>query len=125
MVSSNKTVVAYYASGALSMDGGIAGDYLGIFGAAPGIRQATSVNGSGFWLSGGGAQGRGFQYLSSPTAKSTSYVSGAVSGEPGFTDARGVTIFNGQLFGSDSIADESLSGVYYEGEPRKRMRVLM
>ena len=110
-ITANKTIAAFTYTGAMALSSAITNDFYGIFG-TPGIRQSASVDGSSFWISGGGAQGRGFQYLSSLDAGVTSYVSGAVAGEPGFEDARGVTIFNGQLYGSDSVLDVFDTNVY-------------
>ena len=110
-ITANKTVATFSFTGAVALSNAMTNDFYGIFG-TPGIRQATSLDGTSFWISGGGAQGRGFQYLASLSAGVTSYVSGAVAGEPGFEDARGVTIFNGQLYGSDSQLDSADSNVY-------------
>ena len=109
--TANKTIAAYSFNGDLVVSADIVNDYYGIFG-TPGIRQAVTIDGSSYWMSGGGAQGRGFQYLASFNAGVTSYVSGAVSAEPGFEDARGVTIFNGQLYGSDSLLDSADPDIY-------------
>ena len=109
--TANKTIAAYSFNGDLVVSADIVNDYYGIFG-TPGIRQAVTIDGSSYWMSGGGAQGRGFQYLASLNAGVTSYVSGAVSAEPGFEDARGVTIFNGQLYGSDSLLDSADPDIY-------------
>ena len=111
-LTANKTVAAYTFTGALSFADGIAGSYDVGTGSGPnyGLRQATTVSGGGYWLSGNAGDAWGYRYLPSFSAGATSFVDGAISSEPGFYDARGVTVYKGQVYGSDSLSDAGFGG---------------
>ena len=111
-LTANKTVAQYAFTGALTFANDITGTY--DVGTSPtqqcGVRQATSVDGTQYWLSGDASDAWGYRYLSSFAAGTTCSVDGVVAAEPGFTDARGVTAFGGQLYGSDSTSDSGFGG---------------
>ena len=119
---SNKTIAVLPSTGSLALADPIVDAYIGGTDSTGGMRQATTVNGTGFWMSGESATGWGFRYLPSLTAGTTNYVSGvtgpdfdpSAAQEPGEHDARGVTIYAGQLYGSDSMAD-SFEGIFTIG----------
>ena len=108
----SKTVAVYSFDGSVTLADPISGTYDVDTspGGYSGMRQATTVNGSGFWMSGEAAAGSGFRYLPSLSAGATETVGGASDTEPGYYDARGVTVFNGQLYGCDSTADGGFGG---------------
>ena len=79
-----------------------------------GIRQAVTVDGTGYWLAGLGANDWGVRYLVNGTNYTTS-VTGNTAGTPGYNDARGLTVFNDQLYGSDSELDDGWAGMFSIG----------
>ena len=115
-LTADKTVAQYAFTGALTFANDITGTY--DVGTSPtqhcGVRQAASVNGTQYWLSGDASDAWGYRYLPSFGAGVTFSVDGIVSSEPGFSDARGVTAFGGQLYGSDSPSDSGFGGAFTE-----------
>ena len=94
--------------------------WTGTRGAVTGVRQVATVDGSGFWISGEGliAGPAGFRYVA-PGDTETTKVLGSTKGLPGYKNARGVAIYNGQLFGSTvgstSDTDVGWGGVFEIG----------
>jgi hypothetical protein len=114
----NKTVVTFSYTGDIAFSAPIQETYGdpedGPY-SITGMRQAATVNGSGFWLSGEASIGWGFRYLPALDAGSTNFVDGAFGTDAGALDARGVVAYGGQLYGSDSPMDQSASGAGFGG----------
>ena len=70
-----------------------------------GLRQAASVDGSSFWLSGSGAASQGFRYVPAMDAGGSYQILGVGAQDPGFIEGRGIAIFGGQLYGATSNDD--------------------
>jgi hypothetical protein len=119
----NKTVATLSYTGAVAFSAPIVGTFEGSYVEVgydvTGVRQAATVNGSGFWLTGASQAGWGFRYLPSLDAGYTNYVNGAFLYDAGFYDARGVAAYGGQLYGSDSTfamgAYNTFGGVFTIG----------
>ena len=80
-----------------------------------GVRQAVTIDGTAFWLAGMGSFQWGFRYLASPSSNVTSLISSNSESQPGYYDARGLTIYDGQLYASDSSLDAGWAGVFTLG----------
>ena len=69
-----------------------------------GFKQVASMDGTTFYVAGNGASRSGFRYVSSVTSDAAAPVVGQVAGEPGYTDARGVGLYGGSLYGTSGDA---------------------
>jgi hypothetical protein len=79
-------------------------------------KQVVTVDGSAFWFSGrsnGGGGNRGWKYVVKGATTATAVLgSGSTAGTQ---DCRGVSIFNNQLYGSDSNLDVGNLGIFTIG----------
>jgi len=82
---------------------------------ATGFRQVASSIGNSFYLSGGGGANWGFRYLPTLTSPTTVDIIGQFTGQPGYHDARGVSLYAGKLYGTSSPADGSNARVVQIG----------
>ena len=80
-----------------------------------GVRQAVTIDGTAFWIAGMGSFQWGFRYLASPASNVTTLICSSSESQPGYYDARGVTIFDGQLYASDSSLDAGWAGLFTLG----------
>ena len=113
-LDTTKVIATLDSFGETALSAPIDATYLSPF-ANAGIRQVATVNGSGFWIAGTASDEWGFRYVADMASTTSSFVSGYNSNEPGYYDARGVTIFNGQLYATDSSLDPGWAAVFTMG----------
>jgi hypothetical protein len=114
-LNADKTIAIIDGNGIVNYTTALASTYTGVYGPA-GMRQAATVNGSNFWMSGVAETHYGFRYVSSPDAGTSIGILGSGNDmfQPGFGDARGVGVFEGRLYGSTTNLDNT-PGVFSIG----------
>ena len=70
-----------------------------------GFRQVASYDAQSFYLSGNSAQASGFLYIANLSMTVAVPIVGQLPGQPGYTDARGVGLYLGKLYGTSGDTD--------------------